>query len=149
MVHFVEIVYQGINMKKLVVAAAILAASASVFAFQAGMTKVQINAEVAQRVSGGQSLDSILVDAKAAGVDGAVVQSSLIAAGEPSAVIFSAMVGAGFDAGALLPPTAAGGNQNAGNQNPGNGFNGANNSSFGQSRATSVGGGGRKSVSPS
>ena len=134
-------------MKKFIAMATVLVASASAFAFQAGMTTVQINAEVAQRVAAGETAEVIAAAAKTAGVSATAVQASLVAAGEPSAAVFSAMVGAGFDAGALLPPTAAGGNQNA-NNNPGNGFNGVNNS-FGQSRASTVGGGGKSSVSGS
>jgi hypothetical protein len=135
-------------MKKFIAMATVLVASASAFAFQAGMTTVQINAEVAQRVAAGETAEVIAAAAKTAGVSATAVQASLVAAGKPSAAVFSAMVGAGFDAGALLPPTAAGGNQNA-NNNPGNGFNGVNNNSFGQSRASTVGGGGKSSVSGS
>ena len=133
-------------MKKFIAMATVLVASASAFAFQAGMTTVQINAEVAQRVAAGETAEVIAAAAKTAGVSATAVQASLVAAGKPSAAVFSAMVGAGFDAGALLPPTAAGGNQNA-NNNPG--FNGVNNSSFGQSRASTVGGGGKSGASPS
>jgi hypothetical protein len=134
-------------MKKFIAMATVLVASASAFAFQAGMTTVQINAEVAQRVAAGETAEVIAAAAKTAGVSATAVQASLVAAGKPSAAVFSAMVGAGFDAGALLPPTAAGGNQNA-NNNPGNAFNGAGNG-FSQSRSSTVGGGGKSGASPS
>jgi hypothetical protein len=134
-------------MKKFITMATVLVASASAFAFQAGMTTVQINAEVVQRVTAGESADVIAAAANTAGVSATAVQASLIAAGKPAAAVFNAMVAAGFDAGALLAPTAAGGNQNA-NNNPGNAFNGAGNG-FSQSRSSTVGGGGRSSVSGS
>lgn len=136
-------------MMKILTLAALLVTSASVFAFEAGMTTVQVNAEVAQRVSAGESVEFIAAAARAAGVSALVLQQSLIAAGKSSSAVFAAMVGAGFAAASMLPPTAGSGSQNAGNLTPGNGFNGFNNSAFGQSRATTVGGGGRSSVSRS
>lgn len=142
-------------MKQIIALATLVVASAAAFAFQPGMTTVQVNIEVAQRVASGESLDSITAAAQAAGVSPTTLQASLIAAGVPATAVFNSMVAAKFDASAMLPPTAAGGNPTAGNNaggaNPVSApsFTGVNSSSFGQSRAATVGGGGRASVSGS
>jgi hypothetical protein len=136
-------------MKQIIALAALVVASASALAFQPGMTTVQVNIEVAQRVAGGESLDSITAAANAAGVSPTVLQASLAAAGLAPAAVFNSMVAANYDAGTMLPPTAAGNNAGGANPISAPSFTGINSSSFGQSRASTVGGGGRTSVSGS
>ena len=142
-------------MKQIIALTALVVISVSAAAFQPGMTTLQVNTEVAQRVAGGESLDSITAAAQAAGVSPTTLQTSLMAAGIAPTAVFNSMVAAKYDAASMLPPTAAGGNPTAGNNAGGNNpltapsFTGVNSSSFGQSRASTVGGGGRSSVSGS
>lgn len=141
-------------MKQIFALAALVVASVSAAAFQPGMTTLQVNTEVAQRVAGGESLDSITAAAQAAGVSPTTLQTSLMAAGIAPTAVFNSMVTAKYDAASMLPPTAAGGTPTAGNNAAGNpltapSFTGVSSSSFGQSRASTVGGGGRSSVSGS
>jgi hypothetical protein len=133
-------------MKKFLTLVAVAVSSFSaVAAFTPNMSVSQLNNEIAQRVSASQSTSAIVGDAKAAGYCTAQLQTSLVSAGKNATEVFNAMVAAGCDTSNLLPPTAAGG----GNANPGISFNGLTNSTFGQSRATTVGGGGRTSASRS
>lgn len=136
-------------MKQVLVLAAIVVASASAFAFQPNMTTAQVNIEVAQRVAGGESLDSITAAAQAAGVSPTTLQASLTAAGVAPVAVFNSMVASNYDAGSMLPPTAAGNNAGGANPVTAPSFTGISSSSFGQSRASTVGGGGRSSVSGS
>ena len=147
-------------MKQIFALAALVVISVSAAAFQPGMTTLQVNTEVAQRVAGGESLDSITAAAQASGVSPTTLQTSLTAAGIAPTAVFNSMVAAKFDAASMLPPTAAGGTPTAGNNAAGNNpasnspltapsFTGVSTSSFGQSRASTVGGGGRSSVSGS
>jgi hypothetical protein len=140
-------------MKKVLVLAAALAVGSSAFAFSKGQTDTQVAAEVSSRVANGESIESIARDAAAVGIAPAAVQSALVSAGKDSTAVFNSMVAAGSDPTALTPPTAAGGNNaggnNAGGNSAGGSFTGTTNSSFGQSRATTVGGGGAGSVSKS
>lgn len=133
-------------MKKLVFLVAALAASVSAFAFQPGMTAVQIRAEVAQRSEKGESIASIVADGIKAKISAPVLQAALAAVGKDSQAVFTAMLNAGFDPANLLPPTAAGGDTAAAAPTAAGGFAG---SSFSQSRASTVGGGGSTAVSPS
>ena len=164
------------KMKKLVVMAAVLACGVPAFAFTAGQTPAQVNAEVASRASNGESLAAIAAAAKAANVPVATLAGAMASAGDSSAVL-AALMGAGFDAAAsvnalvavggdraalvataisngadpttITAATAACGNPTAaGNAAPGfSGFSG--NSGFSQSRASSVGGAGNSSTAPS
>lgn len=156
-------------MKKILIAAAFVAASASTLAFQAGMTPTQVNTEVAQRIAGGESLESIATAANAVGIAPAAVQTAMVIAGQNSTTVFNALVTAGANPTVLLPPTAAGNSSATGGLTGGttggtltggttggtltggttgsfSGFSGS--SSFGTSRAATVGGGGKSSVSP-
>jgi hypothetical protein len=160
-------------MKKLFTLASVLLASASAFAFQADMSVKAVDTEVRARAAKGESLASIASAAKAGGVPAGVMTSSLILVGNSSASVVSALVGAGFsgsevvnaavnnggdraalnslaiaagaDPTSLLAATAAGGQNNQGGPSQ----TGLNASAFGQSRAATVGGGGRSSVSGS
>jgi hypothetical protein len=81
-------------MKKIFALTAALAASASAFAFQAGMTIKAIDAEVDARISKGESLETIAAAAKDGGMLAGVITSSLVR--NSSASIVSALTNAGF-----------------------------------------------------
>jgi hypothetical protein len=136
-------------MKKFLVLAAVLATSVSAFAFQPGMTAVQINTEVTQRSARGESTALIAAAAKAAGLSGTAVQAALVAAGKEPEAVFTAMLNADFDPGSLLPPTAAGRREGGEGNERSPGFNGFGRREFGESRSSTVGGGGRGGVSRS
>lgn len=141
-------------MKKVLVLAAAMAVGSTAFAFSKGQTDAQVAAETATRVAIGESIESISRDASAAEVSLTAVQGALVAAGKDSTAVFNSLVAVGADPTRLTPPTAAGNPVTAaggasGNNNAGGSLNGLTNSAFGQSRATTVGGGGRTSVSPS
>ena len=161
-------------MKKLFALAAILVASASTFGFQPRMFADEVEAEVRLRMSKGESLNGIADAGKTGGVQTGVMACALVGTGSAPADVVAAMVRGGFvasevvngaickgasrealaraaiDAGAdptaLLSATAAGGQPAAGQEPAGGGFNGSN---FGGSRASTLGGGGRSSVSRS
>jgi hypothetical protein len=157
-----------------VVALAIsLISAAPAFAFQPGMTLPSIDSEVKQRLANGESLKTIVTAAHTAGISPAVLTSALILSGANPAAVVTAMVEAGMSANAvvaaavasgsdskamvaaaiaggadpttLTASTAAGGNR-AGGDGGSPGFSG---SGFSASRASTFGGGGRSSVSPS
>ena len=111
-------------MKKLI-ALTLSIASFSAFAFTADMTSVEVATEVKTLVANGKTPKAIDALAKDAGVDSNQVVGALIAAG--------------VDPTDVLAATASG---------QSNSFTGST-SSFGQSRASTVGGGGRASVSKS
>ena len=165
-------------MKTIFTLAAVLLSSASAFAFQPGMSIKAVDAEVRAQADKGESLANIASAAKLGGVPAGVMTSSFILTGNSAASAVSALVRAGFsgadvvnaavsmggdrnalnavaiaagvDPTSLLDATASGGRSDGaqGNQNTPS-ETGLNASGFGQSRASSVGGGGRSSVSPS
>ena len=156
-----------------------LAASSSVFAaFEAGMSARAVDTEVRQRLNAGQALSTIAAAAQAAGVSPAVLTSSLILAGADASSVVGALVAAGMTASVVVDTavlggsnrtdmvrvatdngadpttlnaaTAAGpGNNQGQGTGPASNSPGATASNFGQSRAATVGGGGRTSVSGS
>jgi hypothetical protein len=130
----------GFNMKKFFVLAACLVLSVPAFAFQAGMRAAQISTEITMRLKSGETSKQIIAAAKAAGINAAVLQASLLGAGFDANLIFATMVAAGFSPDDMLSATASGGG--GGNQNGGGGAN------FGQSRAGNMSGtGGCRSAS--
>ena len=150
---------------KLVFATVAVGATVSVSAFQAGQSSSTLGAEVRQRLSLGESLKTIADAGKSANVEPAAFTLAILQNGVPSdktvATLIEAgiavcpvvaaatsagndrlnMVKAAIQGGAdpgltcLLDPTAAG------DVGPG--------TAFGDSRDSSSGGGGNKSVSPS
>lgn len=141
-------------MKKFIALAAIALASASSFAFQSSDSFTTVKKEVIVLAGQGKSISDVIALARKAGVSAITIQNALIAAkgsfsgGSTDVAIFDAMVTAGFDVGDLLPASAAGGTQ--GGQVTGGTFSGFSGSSgFSQSRSSTVGGGGRTSVSRS
>jgi uncharacterized membrane protein YgcG len=163
-------------MKTLIAVVAIsgaLISAAPAFAFQPRMTSPSIDLEVKQRLAGGESLKTIATAAHAAGISPAVLTSALILNGANPAAVVTALVEAGMPANVVIAAatasgaeskamvaaaiaggadpttltasTAAGGNR-AGGDGGSPGFSGAG---FSASRASTFGGGGRSSVSPS
>lgn len=130
-------------MKKIFILAAAVVASASALAFQPGMPDSAFKAEVAQRVKNGESLAVISAAGKAGGMGVEAMLFALEQAGYPSADVVAALIDAGYPASSpALMAKSGPSTPDLGN------FGGFNNSSFGQSRAASVGGGGRGGVSP-
>ena len=164
-------------MKKLLVLAAVASCSIPAFAFNAGQSQADINKEVASRVDSKQSLESIANAAKSAGVvvnpialaltfygshdavlaglmgagyDAAGAVNALVAAGGNRAALVSSAISKGADPTTITAATAAGGNAgSAGNAGGVAGFTGFSGNSFSNSRASTVGGAGRSSVSRS
>ena len=134
--------------QKMLVLAMSLAASVSVFAFQAGETPAQIQAEVAADVANGQTTDSIAAAAEAAGVNASVVQAALVANGKDPVAVAKSMVAAGFDPTSVTSPAAAGPSPVAQSQSAPS-TPSLSSSSFSSSPSASIGGGGRSSVSGS
>ena len=131
-------------MKKIFVLAAAVVASASALAFQPGMSESAFKAEVGQRVQQGESLTVIAAAGKSGGMSVEAMLSALEQAGHPSADAVAALINAGYPASSPLLMAKSG----ASTPDLGNSGNGIINSSFGQARAASVGGGGRGGVSP-
>ncbi|HEY5581334.1 MAG TPA: hypothetical protein VIK56_09245 [Rhodoferax sp.] len=158
-------------MKKFFVLAAAVVASVSGFAFETAQTKPAVDTEVHQRTLKGETLNVQAAAGKSGGVKADILACSLVDAGNIPADVVSAMIRGGFEASvvvkgaickganrdalvavamregadptSLVSPTAAG---SAADGLVGGGFNGAN---FGTSPASTVGGGGRSSVSKS
>lgn len=152
-------------MKKLFVLAAVLATSVSGFAFQATDSKSMVDAEVRQRAQKGESLNVIASAAKLGGIQTDVMACSLVGAGNTAEDVVSAMVRGGFDAATVINGAICNGasrealvavaNRENGNASGGlsasglgGGSSGAG-ANFGITRASTVGGGGRSSVSGS
>jgi hypothetical protein len=153
-------------MKKLFVLAAALVASASGFAFQPTDSKSMVDAEVRQRTQKGETLSVIASAAKLGGIKTDVLACSLLAGGSSAADVVASMVRGGFDAAMVINgATCNGANRDAlvavaNRENSdasgglsagglgGNGSGGAG-VNFGITRASTVGGGGRNSVSGS
>lgn len=129
-------------MKNIFVLAAAVVASASALAFQPGMSDSALKAEVGQRGKNGESLTVIAAAGIGGGNSAQAMLTALELEGYPSADIIAILA-------QLLGPQPQLVAKN-GSPTPelGNSANGINNSSFGQSRAASVGGGGRGGVSP-
>lgn len=156
-------------MKKFFMLTAAMVASVSGFAFDSTQNQGAVDKEVHQRTLKGETLDMQAAAGKTGGVKTEIMACALVHEGNAEARVVDAMirglfdakmvingaicnganrdklvafaVGRGADPAALLDSTAAGGIDEKGS-----GFNGAN---FGQSRAATVGGGGRGSVSGS
>lgn len=122
-----------------------LLGSASALAFEAKAPMSAVQKELAQRLAAGESVESIAVAAKAAGVDAGVLVAALVAQGADAAKVQTAMVAAGFPAKAVSAAVTAAAGSAAG---PAAGSPGFAPSRFGITRAASVGGGGAGSVSP-
>jgi hypothetical protein len=164
-------------MKKQLVLAAVIACTVPAFAFTAGQSQPDINKEVASRVDNRQSLESIADAAKKAGVvvnpiamaltfygscdavlaglmaagyDAAAVVNALATAGCSRTTLIATAISRGADPTTITASTAAGGNTGtSGNAGGVAGFTGFSGNSFSASRASTVGGAGRSSVSRS
>lgn len=165
-------------MKKLVVLAAAIACSVPAFAFTAGQSQAEVNKEVAGRVDKKQSLESIAESAKTAGVvvnpiamaltfygtheavlagliaagyDAAGAVNALVAAGGNRTALVATAISKGADPTTITAATAAGANNagNSGNTGGVAGFTGFTGNGFTASRASTVGGAGKSSVSGS
>ena len=96
-------------MRKIFTLAAVLLASASVFAFQANMTSVEVNAEIAQRLRDGESIEKIAEAANKVGVAADVITVALVKAGKSPEAVVVALKNAGFS-GYEVVKAAAGNN---------------------------------------
>jgi hypothetical protein len=148
-----------------------LISASPALAFQPRMASSAIDSEVKQRCVDGESFKSIVAGGLAAGVSPAVLTSSMILscgnpaavvtamveAGMPAKVVVEAAVASGADSKAMVAAaiaaganpgslTASIGGSRSGDEGGGTGF-GA--SGFGESRASTLGGGGRSGASPS
>lgn len=160
-------------MKKSLLFAAVMACSIPAFAFTSGASQRDIDAEVSTRVKNGESLEAIANAAHSAGVtvnpislaltfygDSSAVLAGLIQAGYAASDAINALVALGanratlnqvaiargVDPTTLVAATAAGGATGA---NVTGNFGGFSGNSFSASRSSTIGGGGRSSVSPS
>jgi hypothetical protein len=166
-----------VTIMKTLIAVAVLAGSlisaVPAFAFQPAMTSSAIDSEVKQRFAHGESLKAIAAAARTAGISPAVLTSSLILSGANPAAVVTALVEAGVSANAVVAAALASGAESkamvtaaiAGGADPGSlmastasggprddregGSPGFSRSGFGESRASTFGGGGRSSVSRS
>lgn len=160
-------------MKNAIVLAAILTAGMPAFAFQVGMGARDVGTEVSSRYGKGESLEIIASAAKTVNVAAATLAPELLLTGNSSDKVLAAMIKAGYypseavnalvslggdraalnqvainngaDPTTLLAASAAGA-PGAGGLGNGGGFNG---NSFSSSRASTIGGGGTRSVSKS
>ena len=89
-------------MKKYLVLAAVLVASASALAFQPRMTPGEVGSEVRQRLAKGESAEAIAKAGKTANVPMSVVFAALTQANKSNADVVAAMVAAGFDAADVI-----------------------------------------------
>lgn len=163
-------------MKKAIVLAAVLASAVPAFAFSSGAGARDLSAEVSQRYNSGQSIGTIALAAKAAGVSVNLLAPELrLTSGKSLGDVLAAMMDAGYaasdvinalvavgadrdhlnalaiakgaDPSSLLASTASGGTTGSGGGfGGGGGFSG---NSFSSSRSGTIGGGGRRSVSSS
>jgi len=162
-------------MKKAIVLAAVLASAVPAFAFSSGAGARDLSAEVSQRYNSGQSIGTIALAAKAAGVSVNLLAPELrLTSGKSLGDVLAAMMDAGYaasdvinalvavgadrdhlnalaiakgaDPSSLLASTASGGTGSGGGFGGGGGFSG---NSFSSSRSGTIGGGGRRSVSSS
>lgn len=151
-------------MKKLFVLVAVLVTSASGFAFQATDSKSMVDAEVSQRAKKGESLNVIASAGKLGGIQTDVMACALVGAGSPAADVVVAMIRGGFDAAAVINGAVCkganrealvavanreNGDASGGLSASGLGGSGGAGVNFGVTRASTVGGGGRSSVSGS
>lgn len=151
-------------MKKLFVLAAALVTSVSGFAFQSTDSKSMVDAEVGQRAQKGESLNVIASAGKLGGIHTDVMACSLVGAGNPAQDVVVAMIRGGFDAAMVINGAVCkgasrevlvavanreNGDASGGLSAGGLGGSGGAGVSFGITRASTVGGGGRSSVSRS
>lgn len=125
-------------MKKTIVLASVLAVGMPAFAFTPTMESPEVKEEVSTRYSKGESLEVIASAAKSVNIAAAVLAPGLLSTGNSTEKVVAAMIKAGYFPTELvdvLDATGAGGN-----------FGGT---SFSNSRAPTIGGGGSIAVSRS
>lgn len=164
MLNSQNILLKGIDMKKVLLTAAVLLASFAAFAFQANQTEAEVTTEINERMRRGERLELVAVAANTANVPVATflaasisagltldyVVSSAVSGGYVSTTVVDWAVARGGDRTALtqlalasLPATGAGGNANAGGGTPDTGLGNA-----GGNRSATIGGA-TGNVSPS
>jgi hypothetical protein len=129
---------EGVTMKKVFVLASILAIGMPAFAFTPDMDSAGVKKEVSARYNKGESLEVIASAAKSVNMAAAVLAPELLLTGNPAEKVVAAMIKAGYFPTELvdvLDSTGAGGS-----------FGGT---SFGNSRASTISGGGHIAVSGS
>jgi hypothetical protein len=95
---------------KFVMTAGVLVASFSAMAaFTGGMGAAQIDTEVQRSLGAGLALDAIASSAKASGVSGGLLTSSLIGQKQDTCKVISSLVGSGFSANEVVNAAKASG----------------------------------------